>query len=173
MLLQVWLLWGSLQSSPYFFCKFVPFLASFLFIFVLSKPQLTNRLKKQRCCAWDSNTGPQDGRARRIHWAMVARFITLHIWSNISSSRWRWIGTRGEEWKRWEVAMRGNCFQGDNNDRHISISIYLCVCRLLSVRSGADAINKIYSILRNAEIKLRWWVKTMNLACNNPSAMLF
>ena len=27
--------------------------------------------KKQRWCAWDPNPGLQDGRFRRIHWAMV------------------------------------------------------------------------------------------------------
>ena len=29
---------------------------------------------KQRCCAWDSSPGPQDGWHRRIHWAVVALF---------------------------------------------------------------------------------------------------
>ena len=29
-------------------------------------------MKKHRWCAWDSNPGRQDGRHRRIHWAMAA-----------------------------------------------------------------------------------------------------
>ena len=33
------------------------------------------KLKKRRCCAWDSITGHQNGRHRRIHWAMVAAYI--------------------------------------------------------------------------------------------------
>ena len=28
--------------------------------------------KKDRWCAWDSNSGRQDGRRGRIHWAMAA-----------------------------------------------------------------------------------------------------
>ena len=35
--------------------------------------QMTNKnWKKHRWCAWDSNPGGQDGRCRRIHWAMAA-----------------------------------------------------------------------------------------------------
>ena len=35
--------------------------------------QMTNtNWKKHRWCAWDSNPGRQDGRRRRIHWAIAA-----------------------------------------------------------------------------------------------------
>ena len=33
--------------------------------------------KKCRWCAWDSNPGPQDGRRRRNHGAMVATFLGI------------------------------------------------------------------------------------------------
>ena len=42
-----------------------PILASFLFIFVLFTTQFDYKLKKHRCCAWDSNSGPQYGRRSR------------------------------------------------------------------------------------------------------------
>ena len=52
---------------------------SFLFIFVLFVHYNDKYIvkldwiwKKCRLCAWDSNPGPQDGRCRRIHWAMSA-----------------------------------------------------------------------------------------------------
>ena len=34
-----------------------------------------------RCCDWDLNPGPQEGRRRRIHWAMAASFV---FWLRIS-----------------------------------------------------------------------------------------
>ena len=42
-----------------------PILTSFLFIFVLFTTQFDYKLKKHRCCAWDSNSGPQYGRRSR------------------------------------------------------------------------------------------------------------
>ena len=42
-----------------------------LFSFFSQQNSNTN-WKKHRCCAWDSNPGPQDGRHRRIHWAIAA-----------------------------------------------------------------------------------------------------
>ena len=44
----------------------------FLFIFVLFSTQWHYSTKKRRWCAWDSNLRRQDGRHRRIHWAMAA-----------------------------------------------------------------------------------------------------
>ena len=63
-----------------YFLKNGPIPASFLFIFVLFtfqfKWQIYNlnniNWKKHRWCAWDSNPGRQDGRRRRIHWAIAA-----------------------------------------------------------------------------------------------------
>ena len=40
------------------------------------------KLIKVRCCAWDLNPGWQDGRRRRIHWAMATPFKLIVI-SNI------------------------------------------------------------------------------------------
>ena len=42
-----------------------------LFIFVLLLSQFKCKLKKHRWCAMGSNPGLQDGRCRRIHWAMA------------------------------------------------------------------------------------------------------
>ena len=61
--------------------------------------QMTNiNWKKHRWCAWDSNPGQQDGRRRRIHWAIAAPpnwfclrqtfpilFSSLALFSEISS----------------------------------------------------------------------------------------
>ena len=56
-----------------FFLKRGPITASFLFICVFSTCyNLNSNLKKCRWCAWDSNSGQQDGRRERIHWATVA-----------------------------------------------------------------------------------------------------
>ena len=45
---------------------------SLLFYFRPFHTQFKYKLKKRRCCACDSNPGPQNGRHRRIHWAMSA-----------------------------------------------------------------------------------------------------
>ena len=51
------------------------------------------KLKKHRWCAWDSNPGRQDGRRRRIHWAIAAplSFIflqdTFHVLFTGSSDK--------------------------------------------------------------------------------------
>ena len=65
----------------------------FLLIFVLFTFQFKwqiynlNKLKKHRCCAWDSNPEPQDGMCRRIHWAMAAPQLTIFIgWISIDWS---------------------------------------------------------------------------------------
>ena len=48
----------------------------FLFIFVFStRYNLNWNWKKHRWCAWDSNPGRQDGRSKRIHWAMAAPIL--------------------------------------------------------------------------------------------------
>ena len=39
--------------------------------------------KKHRCCAWDSNPGPQDGRRRRNHRAMAATPNSYYFFSSI------------------------------------------------------------------------------------------
>ena len=70
----------------------------FLYIFVLLvrlgftfqfKWQIYNlnniNWKKRRWCAWDSNLGRQDGRRRRIHWAIAAPLLP-----NIINARF-WI----------------------------------------------------------------------------------
>ena len=50
----------------------------FLFIFVLFSSQFQKyKLKKCRWCAWDWKRGPQDGRRRQNHGAMVATLL-LH-----------------------------------------------------------------------------------------------
>ena len=62
------------------FLKKGPFSASFFFTFVLFTFQFKWQIyslnninwKKHRWCAWDSNLGKQDGRCKRIHWAMAA-----------------------------------------------------------------------------------------------------
>ena len=76
--------WPSLKSSPLIRIKneLVLFLKMgqtrplSLFISVLFSTQWQYCTKfdceKRRLCAWDSNTGRQDGRRRRIDWAMVA-----------------------------------------------------------------------------------------------------
>ena len=56
----------------FFLKKYGPIPASFLFIFVLFTSQINYKLKKRRWSAWDSNLGPQDGRRRLNHGAMVA-----------------------------------------------------------------------------------------------------
>ena len=45
--------------------------------FVLFTSQTKYKLEKCRCCAWDSNLELQDGRCRRIHWAMAATINIL------------------------------------------------------------------------------------------------
>ena len=54
-----------------FFKKNGPIPASFSVYFRLFN-MLQFKLKKRRWCAWDSNPGRQDGRRKRIHWAMAA-----------------------------------------------------------------------------------------------------
>ena len=44
----------------------------FLFIFVFFTLHISMNWWKHRWCAWDLNPGWQDGRRRRIHWAMAA-----------------------------------------------------------------------------------------------------
>ena len=62
---------------PLYFALFilaVPLLNPVLF-FAYFRPfhiAIQLKIKKRQCCAWDSNPGPQDGRRRRIHWAMAA-----------------------------------------------------------------------------------------------------
>ena len=34
---------------------------------------------KRRCCAWNSNPAPQNGRHRRIHWAIVAANWSVYV----------------------------------------------------------------------------------------------
>ena len=51
-------------------------------LFVYFRPfcrtiQILNWKMKRRYCAWDSNTGLEEGRRRQIHWAMVVCFINL------------------------------------------------------------------------------------------------
>ena len=45
------------------------------------------KLIKCRWCAWDSNPGRQDGRRRRIHWAMAVQALTqrLHLFCYVHS----------------------------------------------------------------------------------------
>ena len=57
------------------FFKYGPIPASFSFIFVLFTSHINYKLKKRRCCAWDSNQGQQDGRRRRNHRAMAATLV--------------------------------------------------------------------------------------------------
>ena len=65
------------QDGVNYFLNMRQFWPLFCFIFVLFTLQFKFKLKKakRRCCAWDSNQGPQDGRRRRIHWAMAGHFI--------------------------------------------------------------------------------------------------
>ena len=60
------------QSRPLYLFIFV------LFTFKFNWQIYSLKLKKHRWCAWDSNPGRQDGRRRRIHWAMVAP-LKVHI----------------------------------------------------------------------------------------------
>ena len=45
-----------------------------LFLFIFRPFHIAIQIKKAnlRCCAWDSNPGPRDGKRRRIYWAMAA-----------------------------------------------------------------------------------------------------
>ena len=63
---------ASKQFSKFFFKKWAnpgPFYVLFSFF---SHYNLNTNLKKRRWCAWDSNLGPQDGRRRQNHGAMLA-----------------------------------------------------------------------------------------------------
>ena len=55
----------------------------FLFIFVRFTWQIKHNFyhkwKNRRWCAWDSNPVRQDGRCRRIHWAMAAQKINIFL----------------------------------------------------------------------------------------------
>ena len=73
--------WASCNDS---ICLYLPLVffknwtrpGPFLFIFVLFTQQIYQKIyykwKKLRWCAWDLNPDRQDGRRRRIHWAMAA-----------------------------------------------------------------------------------------------------
>ena len=58
-------------ANPAFFVYFPSFLNT-----MTNTVHFNQKWKKRRCCAWDSNQGPQDGRHRWIHWAMVAPVFT-------------------------------------------------------------------------------------------------
>ena len=59
------------QSQSYVFLGTNP--ASFISVF-FKMLRYDSQSKKRRWTAWDSNLGPQDGRRRRIHWAVDASF---------------------------------------------------------------------------------------------------
>ena len=79
----------------------------FLFIFVLFSLQFQYKLKKHRWCAWDSNPGPQDGRRRRNHGAMVATpnpnaILALNKWSKINKN-FANVAKFRQIWSHWYV----------------------------------------------------------------------
>ena len=78
-----YLIWSCYKVHICFFFKMCQSRPLYLFIFVLFTFKFnwqiySLKLKKHRWCAWDSNPGRQDGRRRRIHWAMVAP-LKVHI----------------------------------------------------------------------------------------------
>ena len=54
------------------FLKIGPIPASFCLFSFFSHHNFNTNWKNHRCCAWDSNPGPQNGRRRRNHRAMAS-----------------------------------------------------------------------------------------------------
>ena len=65
--------------------------ASFLFIYVLFCYNFNTNWKKHRCCALDSNPGPQDGRRIWNHGAMAATMAVTPFLSPPSSTASTWF----------------------------------------------------------------------------------
>ena len=60
------------DTAAYSYSKNGPISASFRFIYVFSSLHNSINWWTRRWCAWDSNLGRQNGRHRRIHWAIAA-----------------------------------------------------------------------------------------------------
>ena len=74
-------------AHSFFLKKNGPIPASFCLFSSFSHYNFNN-WKKHRWCAWDSNPGPQDGRCRRIHWAVVATPTAHSLYCESSSIRY-------------------------------------------------------------------------------------
>ena len=64
--------WRTLTFAMFFLNGPIPASFCLFSFFSHSNSNDKYKLKKHRWCAWDSNPGRQDGRRRRIHWAMAA-----------------------------------------------------------------------------------------------------